>query len=74
MNVPIQSLIDHINTALDVDPWAKEMAEQLLTARIPKRPATDSDGRGFLCGSCGRRIGKSARFCQACGREVARDG
>ena len=29
-NVPVQSLIDHIKTALDVDPWAKEMAEELL--------------------------------------------
>ena len=27
--VPIQSLIDHIKTATDVDPWAKEMAEEL---------------------------------------------
>lgn len=30
--VPIQSLIDHIKTAVDVDPWAKEMAEELLKA------------------------------------------
>ena len=29
-NVPVQSLIDHIKTALDVDPWAKEMVEELL--------------------------------------------
>ncbi len=29
-NVPVQSLIDHIKTAIDVDPWAKEMAEELL--------------------------------------------
>ena len=28
--VPVQSLIDHIKTAIDVDPWAKEMAEKLL--------------------------------------------
>ena len=28
--VPIQSLIDHIKTSMDVDPWAKEMAEELL--------------------------------------------
>ena len=28
--VPIQSLIDHIKTSNDVDPWAKEMAEELL--------------------------------------------
>ena len=29
-NVPVQSLIDHIKTAIDVDPWAKEMVEDLL--------------------------------------------
>ena len=29
-NVPVQSLIDHIKTAIDVDPWAKEMVEELL--------------------------------------------
>jgi hypothetical protein len=28
--IPVQSLIDHIKTATDVDPWAKEMAEELL--------------------------------------------
>ena len=28
--VPVQSLIDHIKTAVDVDPWAKKMAEELL--------------------------------------------
>lgn len=28
--VPIQSLIDHIKTAIDVDDWAKELAEELL--------------------------------------------
>ena len=28
--VSIQSLIDHIKTATDVDPWAKEMIEELL--------------------------------------------
>ena len=32
-NVPIQSLIDHIKTAIDVDDWAKEMLENLLAKR-----------------------------------------
>lgn len=32
-NVPIQSLIDHIKTAIDVDDWAKEMLDSLLTER-----------------------------------------
>lgn len=34
--VPIQSLIDHIKTATDVDPWAKEMAEELLKEQEKK--------------------------------------
>lgn len=32
-NVQIQSLIDHIKTAIDVDDWAKEMLENLLAER-----------------------------------------
>ena len=40
--VPIQSLIDHIKTACDVDPWAKEMAEELLKEQEVKIPGGDS--------------------------------
>jgi hypothetical protein len=35
--VPIQSLIDHIKTACDVDPLAKEMAEELLKEQEKKQ-------------------------------------
>ena len=31
--VKVQSLIDHIKTAIDVDDWAKEMLEDMLTVR-----------------------------------------
>jgi hypothetical protein len=31
--VKVQSLIDHIKTAIDVDDWAKEMLEGLLDKR-----------------------------------------
>ena len=34
--VPVQSLIDHIKTAVDIDPWAKEMAEELLKEQEAK--------------------------------------
>ena len=40
--VPIQSLIDHIKTSVDVDPWAKEMAEELLK----------SQPQIVICGNC----------------------
>lgn len=39
-SVPIQSLIDHINTATDVDPWAKEMAADLLAGPYEKERRT----------------------------------
>ena len=34
--VPVQSLIDHIKTAIDVDPWAKKMVEELLKEQETK--------------------------------------
>lgn len=40
--VPVQSLIDHIKTATDVDPWAKEMAEELLKEQKRKKGSEDS--------------------------------
>lgn len=36
-NVPVQSLINHIKTAIDVDPWAKEMVEELLKEQEKKQ-------------------------------------
>ena len=40
--VPVQSLIDHIKTAIDVDDWAKEMAEELLKEQEPKPVKVDT--------------------------------
>lgn len=45
--VPIQSLIDHIKTAVDVDPWAKEMAEELLK-EVQSAREEEQVGRGEL--------------------------
>lgn len=39
-SVPIQSLIDHISTATDVDPWAKEMVADLLGCLYEKERRT----------------------------------
>lgn len=40
----IQSCVDHINTAVDVDPWAKElvaeMGKEILKAQLSKEDAT----------------------------------
>jgi len=67
--VPVQSLIDHIKSAVDVDPWAKEMAEELLKEREPVKPEWY---RGLpSCGDCGCKIVSSGdKFCRRCGRPV----
>ena len=73
--VPVQSLIDHIKTAVDVDPWAKEMAEDLLKLHIPADPATDSL-RNIRCPQCNTIVkGYYSQVlkeycCQACGQKI----
>lgn len=54
--VPIQSLIDHIKTATDVDPWAKEMAEELLKEKEPMKCA-DCIFYDSNCQQCGNPDG-----------------
>ena len=54
--VPIESLIDHIKTAIDVDPWAKEMAEELLKEQEAEAKwiyGEDKTGvDGWYCSEC----------------------
>ena len=79
--VPIQSLIDHIKTSLDVDPWAKEMAEELLKEQEAVEPRLDANCvRMFHCGACGEYVGfidsdtgdpnEQDNYCRNCGRKV----
>lgn len=50
----IQSCIDHIKTAVDVDPWAKILCEEIMSRAIPVKPT----GRhtSYRCGVCGTRV------------------
>ena len=80
--VTVQSLIDHIKTAVDVDPWAKKMVEELLTD--PQRRHVvfcnqcvhwDKES-GLTARRCGywERYTTQAEFCshgcEFCGHEV----
>ncbi len=67
-NVPIQSLIDHIKTAIDVDPWAKEMAEELLKKQEPKRMWL-CNGE-LCCPQCGAICKSYYHYCDECGQAV----
>lgn len=73
--VPVQSLIDHIKTATDVDPWAQEMAEELLTMH----EAEPVNVRGHLqavkygdCPNCGEGLNSEVypHWCGFCGKAV----
>ena len=80
--VPIQSLIDHIKTATDVDPWAKEMAEELLKEQeerkgnyVPCKVKTPTGKwNGEKCSVCGTEYIGSAphqwKFCPDCGAKM----
>jgi hypothetical protein len=68
--VPVQSLIDHIKTAADVDDWAKEMAEELLKRDIRMAPVTDHV-RSKRCPVC--MVILKGRYCQDCGQAVIYD-
>lgn len=68
----VQSLIDHIKTSIDVDPWAKDMAEELLTRMIPKE--TEMEGGGptwwYVCPECHGAVDSRDHFCRHCGQAL----
>ena len=72
--VPVQSLIDHIKTAIDVDPWAKEMAEDLLKEQEAIEPEVDvlnEIDRLYRCPKCHKHFFyRKQKYCDQCGQAV----
>ena len=70
--VPIQSLIDHIKTAMDVDPWAKDMSEELLSRMIQKEVQPEGGGSLWwsVCPECHGNVGSNDHFCRHCGQAL----
>ena len=50
--VPVQSLIDHIKTAVDVDPWAKKMVEELLKEQEEEIENLKQTAQSMMEGIC----------------------
>ena len=68
--VPVQSLIDHIKTAIDVDDWAKEMTEELLKEHEAVEPKVSSTEQ--RCGNCNKVIEMDGWIaCPWCGKPIA---
>lgn len=70
--VPVQSLIDHIKTSTDVDPWAKDMAAALLARAKPVDAEIEGGGLTwyFVCGECHGYIDSRDKFCRHCGYAI----
>ena len=68
----IKNCINHINTASDVDPWAKVLCEQIMSRAIPKKPY--GKHTNYRCSVCNTRVrsgqGSSSRIrdtvCRKC--------
>ena len=68
--VPVQSLIDHIKTAIDVDDWAKEITEELLKEHEAVEPKVSSTEQ--RCGNCNKVIEMDGWIaCPWCGKPIA---
>lgn len=64
----IECAIRHIQTAVDVDPWAVKIAVDAMKRQIPEKPADD----GWLyCPICGKDIlMERYKFCPDCGQRI----
>lgn len=68
----IQSAIDHIKSAIDVDPWAEQMAVDALRRYIPQKWVWDRPYH-VACPLCGTIMDEAParaiyKFCYNCGQ------
>ena len=76
----IQNAIRHIQTAVDIDPWAVEIAVEAMEKLIPKKLIAEGDGYAdgsmvydsFYCPSCDHRMEEDEveDYCPNCGHKI----
>jgi len=74
----IQNAIRHIQTAVDVDPWATEIAVDALEKQIPKKPKYKAEDRFVknhfaeysYCPTCEKEVVAGDMFCVMCGQRI----
>ena len=65
----IQNAIRHIQTAVDVDPWAVEISVQALQKQIPQKTKMPLDAY-WVCPTCGRKVEHPFEHCMRCGQAI----
>lgn len=80
----IECAIRHIESSLDVDPWAVEIAVDAMKKQIPKKPVVPIDT--WSCPSCGesveyqQKLGDNVLYhgqyeiCPKCGQAIDWEG
>ena len=68
----IECAIRHIESSLDVDPWAAEIAVEAMEKQIPKKLNMNEYKEPLLyCPECGEDISMDYyNFCPKCGQEI----
>lgn len=75
----IECAIRHIQTAVDVDPWAREIAVEAMEKQIPKMPEYKEEDRFIknhfawytYCPQCGCEINAGDMYCIQCGQAIS---
>lgn len=64
----IECAIRHIQTAVDVDPWAVEIAVEAMRKQIPKKP--NKANGVYFCTVCGASVEGCKDICFRCGQAI----
>lgn len=74
----IECAIRHIESSLDVDPWAVEIAVDAMKKQIPRRVRITTSTK--RCGNCGRQLSgignihPERKYCVNCGQAIDWEG
>ena len=70
----IECAIRHIESSLDVDPWAAEIAVEAMRKQIPQKVRITTSTK--RCGNCGRQLSgignihPERNYCVKCGQAI----
>ena len=65
----IECAIRHIQTAVDVDTWAVEIAVEAMQKQIPKKPNMPLDAY-WTCPICENKVEYPYKYCKGCGQAI----
>ena len=65
----IECAIRHIESSLDVDQWAAEIAMEAMRKQIPEKPNMPLDAY-WVCSVCGSKVEHPYEHCKRCGQAI----